>query len=302
MKRFEGIFTVMLTACDEGGGIDRAAQTELTRYLVDSGVHGLVALGSNGECPYLTPDLQRELLDIVVTECGGAVPVIAGINERGTEPAVEAARYAEAAGADGLLVALHAFYSLEEDSVFRHYERVCGAVGIPVLYYNYPAATNLTLAPAAIARLAEIDNLVGAKETIFNVGEVEELVKATGEEFCVLSGMTFNLVPTMAVGACGAICPLPNIIPEKAVLLYEAIVAGDSERALAAQNELFAFVPLLATSPTPHAMLKHALGLLGHPIRNDVKGPLPQLTDAQAKAVEDNLRRNGLIQGVAGGR
>ena len=295
MKRFEGIFAVLLTAYDEGGGIDRDAQGELVRYLVDSGVHGLVALGSNGECPYLTRELRRDVIDTVVAECGGAVPVIAGINQRGTEPAIEAARCAEASGADGLMVALPTFYQLDEASVYTHYEKVCGAVSIPVLYYNYPAATNLALAPASIARLAGIDNLIGAKETIFDVGEVGELVEATDEDFCVFSGMTFNLVPTMDVGACGAICPLPNIIPRKTVELYEAIVAGDPERAQEMQNELIAFVPLLAFSPTPHAMLKHALGLLGHPIRADVKGPLPPLSDAQAKMVEDNLRNNGLL-------
>lgn len=295
MKRFEGIFAVMLTAYDEGGGIDRAATRELTRYLIESGIHGLVVLGSNGECPYLTRELQRDVIDTVIGECGGDLPVIVGINKRGTEPAVEMARYAEGAGADGLLVALPVFYQLDLDSVYSHYERVCEAVKAPVLYYNFPSATNLTLAPAAIARLAEIDNLVGAKETIFDLEEVKGLVEATDEDFCVFSGMTFNLVPTMAAGACGAICPLPNIIPKKAVELYDSIVSGDTERALRVQNEVFAFVPLLASSPTPHAMLKHALSLLGHPVRPGVKDPLPQLTDAQAQTVEDNLRNNGLI-------
>lgn len=295
MKRFQGIFVVMMTAYDRNGGIDRPAMEELTRHLVESGVHGLVALGSNGECPYLAREHQQEVVDTVVSACGGAVPVIAGVNERGTEPSVEAARRAEASGADGLLVALHSFYQLDEASVYSHYEKVCGAVGIPVLYYNYPAATGLALPPASIARLAGIDNLAGAKETIFDVGEVRELVEAVDDEFCVLAGMTLNLVATMEAGACGAICPLPNVIPRESVELYEAIVAGDSERAQEAQGRVLSFAPLLASSPTPHAMLKHGLGLLGFSIRTDVKGPLPPLSDAQAHLVSENLRNNGLL-------
>lgn len=295
MKRFEGIFTVMLTTYDDYGNVDREAMREMTDYLAGSGVHGLVVLGSNGENPYLTHHHQKDVIDTVIDACAQRVPVIVGVNKRGTEPAVDMSRYAEEAGADGLLVALHRFYNLDEDAVYAFYEDVCGSAGLPVLFYNFPSNTGLALSPGSIARIADIDNLVGAKETIFEVDEVRGLVEATDDDFCVFTGMTFNLVDTMAVGACGAICPVPNFIPEKTVELYEACRGGDAERAERLQKEVFALAPLMASTPTPHAMQKEALRLLGHAVMPHVKGPLPKLTSEQAKLVRETLENAGLI-------
>jgi 4-hydroxy-tetrahydrodipicolinate synthase len=295
MKRFEGIFAVMLTAYDDYGNVDREAMREMTDYLVGSGVHGLVVLGSNGENPYLTHHHQKDVIDTVVDACSQRVPVIAGINKRGTEPAIDMARYAEEAGADVLLVALHRFYNLGEDAVYGFYEEVCGSVSLPVLFYNFPSNTCLTLSPESIARIADIGNLVGAKETIFEVEEVGRLVELTGEDFSVFTGMTFNLVDTMAVGACGAICPMPNLIPQKTVELYDACRSGDAERAGILQKEIYALAPLMASSPTPHAMQKEAMRLLGHPVKAYVKSPLPRLTSEEAKLVRETLENAGLI-------
>jgi dihydrodipicolinate synthase/N-acetylneuraminate lyase len=295
MKRFHGIFTVMLSVYDSEGNIERDAMKDLTEYQVGSGVHGLVVLGSNGECPYLTHSLQKDAIDIVVESCVGRVPVIVGINERGTEQAVQMAKYAENAGAEGLLVALPLFYPLEEDSVRRHYETISGAVGLPVLYYNWPANTRLELSPGAIARLSEIESVVGAKETIFDVEEIGALVDAADDDFCVFTGTTLNLAATMEVGACGAICPLPNVIPETTVALYEAMVAGDREKAAELQERVIACAPLLASSATPHAMIKEAVRLLGHTVNTAVKGPLPGLNREQADIVRRTLKGAGLI-------
>lgn len=295
MKKFHGIFTVMVTAYDDTGGIDAEGMRGMARHLIDSGVHGLVVLGSNGECPYLAHDLQKAAIDAVVEECAGAIPVIVGVNERGTEAAVEMARYAKSAGADGLLLALHIFYPLDEDAVFAHYETVCGEVDIPVLFYNFPTHSHLALPVESIARIAGLENVVGAKETIFNLGEVKGLVDAAGPDFSVFTGMCLNLTETMGVGACGAICPLPNIVPKKAVRLYEALVAGDSEAAAPLQAEFYALAPLLASTPTPHALMKEALRLLGNNISVAVKPPLPQLTPVQAELAADTLKGAGLL-------
>lgn len=295
MKMYEGIFAVMLTAYNDEGNIDRKVMSQMTDYLVRSGVHGLVVLGSNGECPYLTHRHQKDAIDTVVEACSNRIPVIVGVNERGAEPALEMARYAEVAGADGLLLALPLFYKLDEEAVYHFYEKICTDVDMPVLYYNFPASTGLIMSPESIAHVASIENIVGAKETIMDIDELGELVRGTGEDFCVFTGMTLNLVDAMAAGACGAICPLPNIIPKKTVELYEACSSGDKDRARALQIEVLSYAPLLALTPTPHAMLKEAMRLLGIPINVTVKSPLPQLTPAQAKTVMETLESTGLI-------
>lgn len=296
MKRFEGIFAVMLTAFDEEGEIDLRAMRHMTNFLVESGVHGLVVLGSNGECPYISNRNRKNAVDFVVDACAGRVPVIVGINARGLDPALDMAVYAEEAGADGLLVALHRFYPLDEEAVLDFYRRLAEGTSLPILYYNFPTHTGLELSPQAIARIAsEVPSMVGAKETVFDVEEVRQLVEAAGEDFCVFTGMSFNLLPTMERGACGAICPLPNFVPRLVLDLYEACRDGDRERAEALQNEVYTYAPLLASSPTPHAMQKEALRLLGHPINPAVKSPLPQLTPEQAAAVREFLASKGMV-------
>ncbi|MBI4767007.1 MAG: dihydrodipicolinate synthase family protein [Deltaproteobacteria bacterium] len=297
MKKFQGIFTVVPTFYDKTGGIDHPALERLTRHQIDSGVHGLVVLGSNGECPYLTPKLQKSAMETVIRTCAGALPVIVGINERGTEAALETAHYARNAGAGGLLLALPVFYPLDQEAVYRHYETVCNQADLPVLYYNFPSHSHLVLSPEEIARMARIKNMIGAKETIFKTSEMKALVDATNEDFSVFTGTCLNLTKTMGVGVCGAICPLPNVAPQTAVRLYEALKARDAEKSAPLQAEINKLMPLLAGSPTPHALMKEALRLLGHPVRVEVKSPLPQLTPEQAVLVKDTLVQAGLLAG-----
>ncbi len=297
MKRFEGIFTVLPTFYDKTGGIDCLAMERLTRYQIDSGVQGLVVLGSNGECPYLTHELQRSALEVVIKTCGGALPVIVGINERGTEAALQMAHQARKAGAAGLLLALPLFYPLDEEAVFRHYEAVSDQVDLPLLYYNFPSHSHLVLSPEQIARMAQMKNVVGAKETIFKTSEIKALVDASDEDFSVFTGTCLNLTKTMGVGVCGAICPLPNVVPRTAVRLYEALRARDAEKAAPLQAEINKLMPLLGGSPAPHALMKEALRLLGQQVRVDVKPPLPQLTPEQAVLVKETLIQAGLLEG-----
>lgn len=297
MKRFEGIFTVLPTFYDKTGGIDLSAMERLTRYQIDSGVHGLVVLGSNGECPYLTHELQKSALEAVIKTCGGALPVIVGINERGTEAALQMAHQARKAGAAGLLLALPLFYPLDEAAVYRHYETVSDQVDLPLLYYNFPSHSHLVLSPEQIARMAQIKNVVGAKETIFKTSEIKALVDAADKDFSVFTGTCLNLTKTMGVGVCGTICPLPNVAPRTAVRLYEALKARDAEKAAPLQAEINKLMPLLGGSPAPHALMKEALRLLGQAVRVDVKPPLPQLTPEQAVLVKETLIQAGLLEG-----
>lgn len=296
MKKFQGIFTVMVTAYNENGGIDREAMAEMTEFQIESGVHGLVVLGSNGECPYLTHDLQKKAIDVVTETCADRLPVIAGINERGTEAALEMAGYAKKAGVQGLLVALPVFYPLDEDTVYRHYQTIGEEIDIPLLYYNFPSHSHLIFTPEQIARIARIDNVVGAKETIFKTAEIKALIEATTDDFSVFTGICFNLTKTMGFGASGAICPLPNIMPRTAVGLYQALKDGDQDKALSLQTEINKLMPLMAASPAPHAVMKEAIRLLGCSIRVDVKPPLPILTKEQSLLVRNTLIDAGLLK------
>ena len=293
MKTLEGIFVVMMSPLRDEA-IDEHAMRHMVNHFIDAGVHGLVVLGSNGEYPFLSDEEKRQLTDIAVEEARGRVPVVIGTGYMGTDQTIALTKYARDAGADAAMIALPIYYQLGLEDVRRHFERVSSEAGLPILYYNFPDATGLKLTPAEIADLSEIEQLVGAKETILDIDEVGELVTLAKKPFSVFSGTVLNLVPTMERGACGAIGVLPNLIPKQTVALYNAIKNGDAEKTSELQSFIFKFMPLMTASPAPHSIMKEALRQLGHPITVAVKDPLPPLKDEWKNLVSQTLADTAL--------
>jgi 4-hydroxy-tetrahydrodipicolinate synthase len=280
MKGLEGIFVVMMSPLNDEM-VDERAMRHMVDYFIDAGVHGLVVLGSNGEYPLLSDEEKRQLIDIAVEQARGRVPVVIGTGYMGTDQTIALTKYARDAGADAAMVALPIYYHLGFEDVQRHYKRISSETGFPIIYYNYPDCTHLKLTPAEIATLAELEQVVGVKETILDideVGELADLMKGK-KQFSVFSGTVLNLMPVMERGGCGAICVLPNLIPQQCVEFYNAIRSGNMEKALELQAFLFKFLPLMTSSPTPHAVFKESLRRLGHPLTPKVKDPLPPLKE-----------------------
>jgi 4-hydroxy-tetrahydrodipicolinate synthase len=278
------------------GAVDENAMRSMTDRFIAEGAHGLVVLGSNGENPYLSDDDKKKIIDIVVDQAGGRVPVVAGTSYMGTEQTIALTTYARDVGADAAMIALPIFYKLDLKDIKRHYQRLADEVGLPIIYYNFPDATGLKLSPAEIAEIAEIEQVIGVKETILDVDEVGELVEIMKDRrpFAVFSGTALNMAKTVELGACGSIGVVANLAVGKVVEFYNAIKSGDAEKIEELKSYMFKFIPLMTTSPTPHAMFKHALGQLGHPITTDVKDPLPPLTGEQEELVAGVLADAGL--------
>ena len=289
MKKLEGIFVVMLSPF-KNGLVDDGAVRHMVDHFIEQGAHGLVVLGSNGEFPYLSDEEKHKLIDASVNQANGRVPVIVGTSSMGTDQTVALTKYARDAGADAAMIALPVYYQLSFEDVKRHYQRVADEVGLPIVYYNFPDATGLKLSPAEIAELAEIEQIVGVKETIPDIDEMIELVRLMeGKPFSVLSGTVLNLAAVMDSGVCGAIGVLPNLVPRESVEFYNALRDKNEDRKNELMSLLFKFLPLMTVSTTPHAILKEALRQQGHPIEPTVKGPLPAITDEQRELVSNIL-------------
>lgn len=295
-KRFQGVYSVVLTPLTDRFSIDVPALKKSIHFLIEEGVHGIVVLGSNGESPYLTDAERREVIDTSVSAGDGRVPVIVGTSYMGTDQTIALGRYARQAGADAILSALPIYYALEEDDVFRHYQAVSEELELPIFYYNFPMATGLELTPKQIHRLSSIRHIVGVKESIADIGEVEELLDLTKDaSFDVFTGTCMNFFLALQKGAKGVICPIVNLIPRRIVSLWDAFRAGDLAKAEAIQFSFPELAMLFMSTPTPHAVLKEAMHLLGHEMTAVVKRPLPQLTEERKKAVRGYLVDAGLI-------
>jgi len=297
-RRYQGVYPVVFTPLATDGAIDVPALQKTVEFLIEKGVHGLLILGSNGESPFLTEAERRQVITATVEACGGRVPVVVGTTYMGTDQTLELGTFARKAGADALLSALPVYYPLEEEDVVDHYRILSERLEMPILYYNFPMATHLTLSPEQIHRLSTIPNIRGVKESIADLAELAGLVELTRDtSFDVLTGTSINFFFALQSGAHGVICPLANLIPETLVSLWDAFHEGDMKKAEELQFSFPELVTIFASTMRPHAVMKEAMRLLGHDMTRVVKSPLPQLTVEQGKFVRENLVKAGMIEG-----
>lgn len=313
-----GINPVLVTPLKETGELDVAGLRRLAARLVEAGVQGLVALGSMGELPYLDAAERRAAIEAVVEAAGGRAQVIAGTTAFGAMEAARKAAEAERIGADALLVPLPVYFELRFSEVYEYYQRVCGAVDIPVIYYHIPSVTHLDLSGAQIARLFDIDGVRGIKDSIMNLPAILEHMRLLPGYAVVFSGSTFLLRSVLENGGHGAICPVPLMMPDESLGLYEACRAGDTAAAQQYENNILKLAALfleMDTDPgalgrialecarngvpldwvaSPHARVKEMLRLMGDDIIPRVKAPLPPLTEAQAARAARIARAAGL--------
>ena len=166
---FSGLMPAMVTPFDEQGEGDLQAAEAVVERFIEAGVDGISPLGSTGEFPHLLHEERRRFAEGVTRIVAGRVPVVVGVGAAGTREAVERARHAEGAGADGVLVVPPFYWTGGEEALFAHFAAVAGAVGIPVLIYNLPLLTGIDLSPSLIVRVAnECPNVVGLKDTVIS--------------------------------------------------------------------------------------------------------------------------------------
>lgn len=295
MRKFEGVYPAMVTPLNKDLEIDESGLRHEVDFLIESHVHGLVALGSSGEFPYLTVDEKKRVIDIVVEQTSGRVPVIVCTSSMGTDEVIQLSRYARDRGADALMINLPIYFPLTDDDIFNHYQAISKAVDLPILLYDFPYVTHLEMSPELISRLSYIENVVGIKET-GALEKVEQILKIEKQEpFYVFTGISFILLDVLKIGGAGVICPIPCIVPGEVVSIYESFKTGDMEKASQLQASILPFVSIVAV-PVQSPMVKEAMRQLGLNIQPYVKSPLPQITEAQKDTVRKSLVDLGMIK------
>ena len=295
MRKFEGVYPAMVTPLNKILKIDEDGLRYEVDFLIKSHVHGLVALGSSGEFPYLTLDEKKRVIDIVVEQTNRRVPVIICTSSVGTDEVILLSKFAKDRGADGLLINLPIYFPLTDDDVFNHYKAISKAVALPILLYDFPYVTHLEMSLELISRLSRIENIVGIKET-GPVEKAEQILQMKKKEpFYVFTGISFVLLQILKIGGAGVICPIPCIVPGKIVSIYESFKKGDMEKASKLQEKIYPLVSMMAV-PVQSPVVKEAMRQLGHPIQPYVKSPLPRITEVQKDIVKKSLLDLGLTK------
>jgi 4-hydroxy-tetrahydrodipicolinate synthase len=291
---FRGSYTALVTPFSDGA-VDEKALRALVDWQIESGTHGLVPVGTTGESPTLSHDEHRAVVETVIEQAAGRVPVIAGAGSNNTREAVDLARHAEKAGADGVLVVTPYYNKPNQEGLYRHFEAVSEAISIPIIVYNIPPRSVIDMSVDTLARLARLENIVGVKDATGNVGRILLQRAAIGPDFAQFSGDDIIALASVAVGAIGVISVVSNVAPKLCADLQNAALAGDFATALALQDRL---TPLQTAIFLEAGVTgaKYGLSLLGR-ASEEVRLPLVPATEATKAAIRAALAHAGVLAG-----
>lgn len=261
-KTPHGIIPAMVTPLTADDRINEAALRKLTNHLVEGGVHGLFAVGSQGEFWALSADEKQQVWEVVVEETNGRVPVYAGTVAITTRETIALTRLAEKVGVDAVSILTPFFVSPSEDQLYDHYRAVAESTRLPILLYSNPARTGVKISPGLLARLAEIENIVGIKDSSGDLQLTAEYIRVAPPDFAVLMGRDTLILAGLLYGAKGAIAATANVVPVLVVSIYERFKAGDLDGARRAQEAL-APLRLAFSWGTFPVVIKEALDLMG---------------------------------------
>lgn len=289
---FRGSYTALVTPFSEGA-VDFRALRALVDWQIESGTHGLVPVGTTGESPTLSHDEHRAVVETVIEQAGGRVPVIAGAGSNNTREAVDLARHAEKAGAAGALVVTPYYNKPNQEGLYQHFKAVSEAISIPIVIYNIPPRSVVDMSVDTLVRLAELENIVGVKDATGNVGRISLQRAALGPDFIQLSGDDITALACVAAGAQGVISVISNVAPRQSADLQNAALSGDFATALAIQDRL---TPLHAATFLEAGVTgaKYGLSLLGR-ANEEVRLPLVPSTEPTKKAIRAALVHAGVL-------
>jgi 4-hydroxy-tetrahydrodipicolinate synthase len=292
MSGFEGVFTALVTPFREGG-IDEPALRELVEFQVAAGVDGVVPCGSTGEAATLSHAEHGRVVEIVVAAARRRIQVLAGTGSNNTRESIELTRHARQAGADGALLISPYYNKPTQEGIVAHYTAIARDTGFPLVVYNIPGRTASNILPATLARLAEVEHVVGVKESCGDIVQISEAIAECPESFSVLSGDDAMILPVLAVGGRGAVSTASNLAPREVVELVRAFRSGDAARALRLHQRLLPLFRALfcETNPIP---VKAALALQGR-IRDEIRLPLTKLSQANRERLQVALKEQGLV-------
>jgi 4-hydroxy-2-oxoglutarate aldolase len=272
-----GVFAPLPTPFDERDQVDVARLRAALPRWIASPLAGFVVLGSNGEVGLMDDEECDRVVDTARREVPAGRTFIVGAGRESTRAAVRAVRRAAELGADAVLVRTPGFFKAQmtHDAFVRHYTAVADASPVPVLLYNFTAATGVNLLPATVATLAEHPNIVGIKESGSDIGQIADLVALTPSEFSVLAGSATTFHAAMCAGVAGGILAVAGLLPDTCVRIYDLVRGRRLEDARALQQRLLP-VARLVSSVYGVPGLKAALALTGC----DVGLPRPPLAPA----------------------
>jgi 4-hydroxy-tetrahydrodipicolinate synthase len=261
-----GIFVPHVTPFTREGEIDLEALRTCVRFWLEGGVSGLVPCGSNGEAPYLSRQERIKVIETVVDEVNGKIPVIAGTGSMSTKETITFTKDAKDLGVDAVLVVTPFYFKPTNREIHEHYRTVSEAVDLPIIVYNVPKFTGFSLETAFVHQLmSENEKIIGLKDSSGNIGAITEIIRLVSNKTSVLAGTADVALPTLLLGGKGAVIAVANVFPKLCSQLYETFKNGKYEEAKTLQKRISFVNEILVKRYNQLSAIKEALRFQGLP-------------------------------------
>lgn len=289
---FTGMATAIVTPMHTDGSIDYEALSRFVEFQIDSGINGLVVMGTTGENATIEPEDQKKVIAYTVEKVAGRVPVIAGTGTNNTEHVLHNTRNACQVGADAVLVVTPYYNKATQNGLITHFTAVADESTLPVILYNVPGRTGCNLLPKTVAKLSEHPNIAAIKEATGSLAQMIEIMHLCGDKIDVYSGEDGLTVPMMAMGAKGTISVLSNVAPRQSVAMTDACLRGDYATAAKMQCDLLPLINALFSevNPIPAKAATAAMGFGADALRL----PLTSMEEQNRAALFAEMRKLGI--------
>lgn len=290
--QFRGSYVALVTPF-VNGAVDEAAFRKLVSWQIAEGTNGLIPVGTTGESPTLTHEEHKQVVELCIDEAAGRVPVIAGAGSNSTAEAVDFVRHASKAGADAVLVVTPYYNKPTQNGLMRHYEAVADASDVPVVIYDIPGRSVVSMNIDTMVALSEHPNITGVKDSSQDLSRPTMLANAIGTGFSMLSGEDGTALPFLAAGGHGCISVTANIAPRMLSQMHAAWEKGDIDGAMTINAKLMPLHSAMfcETSPGP---VKYAASLLGMG-SEEMRLPMTSISDASKQTVKQMMEQLELI-------
>ncbi|HUT31347.1 MAG TPA: 4-hydroxy-tetrahydrodipicolinate synthase [Sedimentisphaerales bacterium] len=288
---FTGALVALVTPFQDGE-LDLQTLDELVDFQLENSIDGIVPVGTTGECPTLSHEEHKQVIERVVKAVGGQVPVIAGAGSNSTAEAIELAAFAKKVGADATLQVDPYYNKPTQEGFYQHFKAIAEEVDLPIVLYDIPGRCGAGMTPDTVVRLAELENIVAIKDATGKLDQVSEI--ATRCDLTILSGDDSLTLPICSVGGKGVVSVVANIVPADVKAMTDLILEGDFTSALKWHKKLFALCRNLlglATNPIP---IKAAMAMLDM-APEEMRLPMTPMDESKKTTLRQTLKDYGLL-------
>ena len=287
----KGSLVAIVSPMHDDGSLDFDAYRRLIDWHVAEGTSAIVAVGTTGESPTVTPNEHGELIKVAVEAAAGRIPVIAGTGGNSTAEAIELTRHAKHVGADATLQVVPYYNKPTQEGLYQHFRKIAETVDLPVILYNVPSRTVADMSTETTVRLAQVPGIVGLKDATGDLARGAQLLKYLPPGFALYSGNDDSALALMLLGGLGVISVTANVAPRQMSEMCAAALAGDLKRARRLNAELLPLHFKLFVEPNP-VPAKWALAKAGR-IDGGIRLPLVPLSKQNEAIVQGALQEAG---------